>query len=73
MALSGKLRLKRVTIIISCMVFIVPHNICRDDENRMFSNRFPNKIVFIVPFKYTKLPSISSNPDSRFCLGMVSE
>ena len=49
MALSGKLRLKRVTIIISCIVFIVPHNICREDENRMFSNRFPNNIVLIEP------------------------
>jgi hypothetical protein len=47
MALSGKLRLNRVTIIISCMVFIVPHKICREDENRMFSNRFPNNIVLI--------------------------
>ena len=49
MALSGKLRLNRVTIIISCRVFIVPHNICREDENRIFSNRFPNNIVFIEP------------------------
>ena len=49
MALLGKLRLNRVTIIISCRVFIVPHNICREDENRIFSNRFPNNIVFIEP------------------------
>ena len=49
MALSGKLRLNRVTIIISCIVFIVPHNIYRDDENRMLSNRFPNNIVLIEP------------------------
>jgi hypothetical protein len=49
MAFWGKLRLNRVTIIISCMVFIVPHNICREDENRIFSNRFPNNTVFIEP------------------------